>query len=589
MPMEMWNVLLLTLAIFMSGCGRIWGSFNTSQPASSGPAAPTKIYRSVGPGNTSVLACGGGDGSGCSNNAGNLTINGTTTTFASAAPNDIGVGDAIVYDCNRDGSLDAGDCIAFIDSRTSSTQYSVQDKSGNAPTAYGAANVWRIYRAYTSVANAVDATSGGTENSAICAINATLCNFDGWTGGTNLVSANEQWNVAMYGDAADSSDVTISGWTTSTANYIKIYAPYLSSEVGASQRTSGVWNNAKARFEYTAGIWNPFVIENDVWIDGLQFEDTATTGTSSSAVLVSALTPLTVKISNCLIDLNLSGSATGWAGLHLGINGTVSGSTEYAWNNIVYNGLTTGTTGILLEVNGTGYFSNNTVDGPPIGFQSDAFTGSTLVIAKNNIAQGCASSCYATNNGGTYSPASTNNIASDTTAPGSNALNSKTVTFVNPSAGDYRLSPSDAIALNAGVDLSSDPNLAFNTDIDNIPRPQGPAWDIGASELLSSSSNATELLALTFPTVTLTSFSAQMTFQGDADANNTGTIYYCDATVTPGCDPFVFGISAPMTRAGGQFTYSATGLTSGDTYNVEVIGSDPDGIFTSTITGSVVL
>src|SRR5690606_5909463 len=113
---------------------------------------------------------------------------------------------------------------------------------------------WRIYRAYTSLANAL----AGIENSAIGV------NFDVWSA-RNLVTNNEQWNIALYGDNADSNSISAYSWTMSEKNYLRIFAPSKPSEVGVSQRHVGVWDNSKARI-IANGAGGPLF---DFWIDSI--------------------------------------------------------------------------------------------------------------------------------------------------------------------------------------------------------------------------------------------------------------------------------------------------------------------------------
>ena len=131
-----------------------------------------------------------------------LTISGSTATFSTALPNNIGVGDVIQYDSSGDGTIDA---IAFIHGRTSSTQYTVKDKNGNAPTAVTSDYNWAIYRAYTSLAN----WQSQTENP-----NITEPVENDVNPSMNLVTANTILNVACYGDGEDTTAVTIAvhGW-----------------------------------------------------------------------------------------------------------------------------------------------------------------------------------------------------------------------------------------------------------------------------------------------------------------------------------------------------------------------------------------
>ncbi len=183
----------------------------------------TALYRSVGI-TGAALASGAGNA---------LTISGSTATFANPLPNNIGVGDAIQYDSDNNGSIDA---LAFIHGRTSSQAFTVKSKTGAAPTATGTPDTdWAIYRAYTSLAS----WEAQNENGSISNAPVALRDFDT---SRNLVSSNTTMNAACYGDGADITPVTVSGWTTGVANYIRIYTPYLASEVGTSQRHAGTWN-----------------------------------------------------------------------------------------------------------------------------------------------------------------------------------------------------------------------------------------------------------------------------------------------------------------------------------------------------------
>ena len=78
---------------------------------------------------------------------------------------------------------------------------------------------------------------------------------------------------------------------------------------------------------------------------------------------------------------------------------------------------------------------------------------------------------------------STNNISSDATSPNAECRN-KAVVFISETAGseDFRLHYSDTNALDQGLDLSAETNLAFSVDIAGRTRPLGSAWDIGAYE-----------------------------------------------------------------------------------------------------------
>ena len=122
------------IAIIITGTGHRASQAYDSAPATAAKLvvtyAATGLYRSVG-------ITGAALASGAANA---LTISGSTASFASALPNNIGVGDAIQYDSDSNGSIDA---LAFIHGRTNSQTYTVKNKSGAAPTATaGPDNDW---------------------------------------------------------------------------------------------------------------------------------------------------------------------------------------------------------------------------------------------------------------------------------------------------------------------------------------------------------------------------------------------------------------------------------------------------------------
>ena len=450
-------------SVFSSGPAN-YSNMAAMIPSSSIAAfSPTSIFRSIGPGNTGALATGGSN---------SLTIAGTTATFTNPLPNNVGVGDALQYQVGSTWY------IAFITSRASSTAYSLQTALGGTPLATSTNSSWSLFRAYTSLANAVDSTLGGTEN---VGINGAVRNFDTWTGGTNIVSANQIWNFALYADAPDSSVTNISGWTTSAANYVKVYAPFLSTDVGTTQRHIGVWDTTKAMLTYT-NVYQPLIVTNDAWIDGLQIQNTEN-GTYSlfGAINVPAPNPITVKVSNNLIDFNVTGG-TRYFGVFFGGQTSPAGSVYYAWNNIISNASTAGSAGIYIYHHGTGYIYNNTVYNSYYAYEADNYAGGNVTfVAKNNIAQDCAFNvCYYGNNGGSFSALSDYNLSGDSSSTGgTHDLLSKIDTFVSTGALNFELSVADTAAKGAGEDLTADPNLSFSVDISNITRTA--PWDIGAT------------------------------------------------------------------------------------------------------------
>jgi Calx-beta domain/Fibronectin type III domain len=548
--------------------------------ASMASAQPTPVYRSVGPSNTTALANGSAGST--------LTIgmNGVAT-FTAAIPNNVGVGDALQY-ASSGSTINS---IAFIYQRVSSTQYLVRTATGAAPTTATAEQTWNIYRAYTKMCAAISNGGGGScssgHNHENSGLNAAVKDFDSsWSNGVNLVSTNQQWNVAAYGDAVDTLTATIATWTTSATNYLRVYTPWAASEVGLSQRHNGVWgsgyqivaNASYSTLDDTVG---------NVWFDGLQVElDNNPSITYSSAIMLGAAAGAYDKVSNNIVR-SLTGAGFGFSGI--GGPWTVQNSNLYVWNNIVYgfnvqNGQGSWAPACIFVAVGNLYAYNNTVYNCVNGIFDDAFpVTSGIMVLKNNIVQasvvGIASDV--SNISGDY------NITPDgTSAGGAHDIKNATVQFLNPANNDYRLAPNDHTAHGAGELLIGDTNLAFYTDIKGKIR-YSP-WDIGADQALSYASNDILINNLSLSNITNTTFTVTVNYSGDEDLNGTVTFYYCDATTTPGCTATA-GSSVAMTRALASHTFVAniSGLTAGHAVNYSAVAADVDGVYGSPISGSL--
>lgn len=408
------------------------------------------IYRSVGPSNTSALATG-------TSNA--LTIANNEAVFASALVDNIGVGDVIQYDSDNDGNIDA---LAFIQGRYSSTRYSVVDVDGNAPTATTVAdNDWDIFRAYTSLYNA----ERGVENTGII---APLRNFDTWTD-PNLVSLDKQWNLALYADSADTQNLTISNWTTSEDNYLRIYAPNSPSEVGASQRHSGTWDSSKARLVTTNNSHSISIWDDYVKIDGLQIHQNVASTARADAISVMFIgSPAVIEISNNIIR---GSSVVNTNGISDERGFREDNTVIKTWNTIVYDfprAFYWGNTAPSYTYNTTIHNASSR------GF--DSYWSVSNAIAKNVLTQSCADGFYGTPHA--YSDYNLSDIASD--APGTNSKNSTNVSFVNEAGDNFHLVEGDTGARDSGIDLSNDDDLNFFNDVDGGAR--ADTWDIGADE-----------------------------------------------------------------------------------------------------------
>ncbi len=414
----------------------------------------TPIYRSVGPSNTVALSTGAGN---------NLTISNSIANFASSVDNDIGIGDILQYDSNNDGTVDT---LAVIYGRVNSQSFSLRDLSGAVVTDLATADQdWSIFRAYTSLADA----ENGDENTGI---DVALRNFDTWSGGKNLVASNEQWNMTLYADGQETNPVTFSGWTTSATNYLRVYPPNQSSEVGNSQRHGGIWNDRR----FISNVDGNHNIEigdiGNIVIEGLQIE-VSPTGSSMSGINLPGNNDSEQHIlKNNIIRASMSGFTGNGNGVRIALyNAPSTSNSLFLVNNIIY-GFSSGNGILTINTDNSDniYIYNNTVVGNSVGIDGRTYSGDNIEL-KNNIS---------VNNQTDYNEGfdlALQNISSDGTSPNA-GLQNKDIVFNHEEVWDFRLAGNSFFAIGTGQDLSADVNYAFNSDITNRIRTR---WDIGAS------------------------------------------------------------------------------------------------------------
>jgi len=451
------------------------------------PPMVKKIYRSVGPNATDVIALG-------KNNP--LNITDSIATFATSLPDIVGVGDAIQYDSNDD---DLVDTIAFVQERLSSTQYVIQLADTLAAIPVRDDLDWSIYRAYTSLFNA----EAGIENESI---HANLKNFDSWADGRDLVANNEQWHIACYADADDTSFVTIAGWVTDETHFIRFFTPVETNEVGQSQRHNGAVDGSGYQLFPTSPGKPYFFIQIEVpftVIDGLKIKAFKNIRYSSAIYLKKANGS---RIMNNLI-YNW-GHKNAYSAIKCrGGNETAEGA--YINNNIVIgSGINHSRT--YYGIRALSYYDdihvlNNTVyniqsengGGIAMGGDSDYHRRGFLF---NNLCWNNTQDFVVTE----YIKQGESNFSKDDSAPGTNSIwgdtQAKTAQFVstNPGSEDLHIRIiSDAI--NAGSNLIPEVKLDMDGDIRN-------AFDIGADEYtseqndLESPSAPSQLYAKPLPT-----------------------------------------------------------------------------------------
>jgi len=429
-------------------------NFNDNWDIGADEYVPTRIYRSVGPGSTTALEEG-------TNNP--MTIVGDTATFTDGLADNVGVGDAIQYDDDDDGDIDSSDSIVFIKERISNYQYKVQTAAGANPVVVEQDTDWSLFRAYTSLANA----ESGDENDGI---DDDLEAFESWTDGKDLVTSGEQWNIACYADAADTTAVTIDGWTTGANNYIKVYTPVYTSEVGESQRHEGAWGSEKYMLQGSFANINVLSISAEyIKIDGLQIKNTSSNPNSSGL-------RMNVNFQTVSNSIVIVGNGSGDVSAALSFGGWGPSEWNYFYNSVFINyssnsgGIAvTGSGSVPVTLYNCTMISNG---GESVYFSRD------YQVAINSLAYSESGTAFV--NGGSWSSSCAYNASNDETAPGNNSKINQTFSFVDDANDDFHLSSTDTAAKDAGTDLSNDPNLPFTNDIDDDER-EG-SWSIGADE-----------------------------------------------------------------------------------------------------------
>src|ERR1039458_7432237 len=440
-------------------------------------AAATNVYYSVGQ-TTSTHMTG----------SPTLTISGGVGTFSvPQTATNTGIGDAGTYNTNQ---------VAYISGKQSTSVWTLVTATGTTPTNITSSTVVSITHAFASLAAATRNVSGPD-----------------YMATSSLVGGNYILNLPCYYDSGpDTSAVTISSaYVTGPSNYISIYTPTsTASQVNQSQRHGGVWTSNAYQLEVTNA--NALTLEtNYVAVDGLQIELVNTSGSSyhGAVYIYPSAATSSVSVSNSFLVGAISGGTAVYAGIYGDYVNSVPGSAKI-WDNVIYGfNASSSDYGLYLRTGIPWDVYSNTIATSTTGIKVSLALGGSI-IAKDNLIISAATVASGTFASGTdYNATDQSSMGYTVTGSGNtHDRTSQTFSFVNAGASDYMLTASDTGSLGHGEDLSADPNLAFGTDANGLPRTD--PWDMGAYALdttapvVTAFAMPTSSLSLTVPVTTLT-------------------------------------------------------------------------------------
>jgi hypothetical protein len=274
---------------------------------------------------------------------------------------------------------------------------------------------------------------------------------------------------------ADTTAVTIDGWTTDATRYIDI-------KTSASGRHDGKWNTAKYRLDSSSDVFGHIdIVAQNVRIVGLQLDVPANGNNNGIRYRVNSTSVIDIRIDKCIIKGPASGSTD--AGLCLIMSSIIlNNGVFYVTNNIIYDftGSTSGAGIICDSGDGLVKLYNNTVVNCRTGISNtSAWTGTTAT--RNTLLRSCSTAATSGLTAALQDYNATDLASLGYTAQSHDRV-SQTFTFVNEGADDFHLASDDAGAKGFGV---TDPGSGlFTDDIDGetclVP------WCIGADWITSA-------------------------------------------------------------------------------------------------------
>lgn len=302
--------------------------------------------------------------------------------------------------------------------------------------------------------------------------------LNAWEAGqqADLVAA-DQIQVAecrSTSGTADTSALTLAGWTTDATRYIEIRST-------GSNRHAGVWDASKYRLVVTGSGGNCITATavQNVRLNGLQIEHIRNADVGAAPVLSMHTN---VRIFGCIVRSGRTSGTNSNSGLNFSNNAGVTG---YVYNNLFICGDTAVNVDIAINAattTGTVYVENNTIVRGNSNTNAIGLAGGSATIARNNLVYN-----YGNTNSynGTFGTGTDNNTtnSTDSIGTGSNNHTSQTFTFTNSAGGDYSLAAGDTGARDQGTALAGI-SAGFTDDIRGVLRDASGAIDCGAFEFV---------------------------------------------------------------------------------------------------------
>lgn len=361
----------------------------------------------------------------------------------------------------------------------------------------------------------------------------------------DLVSADQVLTVLCSGTTADTTAVSIDGWTFDATRYLKVE--------GAAALTP-TWDTSKYRIEATSADGGDAltVVEEFTYLKNLQLQKTKASNLDKNILQMnSAIGAGSVYLENLVLKGIYSSGTGNFRGLFCG-----DGSATYRAKNI-----------LIFDVNGgggTGFYQNSFPTMYCYNFgvhncDTGYFTSDSGTTLKNCWAQSCTDGYSGTFNGN--SDYNLSELSSD--APGSNSKNSTVITFVNEAADNFSLDSADTGAKDSGTDLSADGGW-FGTANDIAGDTRSGTWDIGPDEVSASGVSVsvnTLSVTLTIPAYSVTGGAAvaastqAVTLSAPARTSTGG------ASVTPTTQSVTLSVPARTATGGATVAASVQSVT----------------------------